>query len=131
MGKTIVKTDDAPAAIGPYSQGVVIKADSLLFSAGQIPLNPQTGALVEGDIIVQTKQALDNLKAVLEAGGSGLDNVIKTTVFLKDMNDFSEMNGVYASYFEEDPPARSAVEVARLPKDVLIEIECVAAVFSE
>jgi 2-iminobutanoate/2-iminopropanoate deaminase len=128
MGRTIVKTNNAPAAIGPYSQGVVVQAESLLFTAGQIPMDPETGKLVEGDIAVQTKQALENVKAVVEAGGSNLKNVIKTTVFLKDMNDFLEMNRVYESYFNENPPARSAVEVARLPKDVRIEIECVAAV---
>jgi 2-iminobutanoate/2-iminopropanoate deaminase len=131
MGKTIVKTERAPGAIGPYNQGVVIEATRLLFTAGQIPLSPQTGSLVGGDIEKQTRQVLENVKAVVEAGGSDLKNVIKTTVFLKDMNDFPKMNRVYETYFDEDPPARSAVEVARLPKDVLIEIECIAAIIDE
>jgi len=98
MRRTIVKTENAPAAIGPYSQGVVVRTESLLFTAGQIPMDPKTGTLVEGDIAAQTRQALENVKAVVEAGGSNLQNVIKTTVFLKDMNDFSEMNRVYESF---------------------------------
>ena len=127
MGRTIIKTDLAPAAIGPYSQGVVVEAGSLVFTAGQIPLDPKTGELINGDIVAQTRQVLENVKAVLEAGGTSLENVIKTTVFLKDMNDFPEMNRVYETFFKNNPPARSAVEVARLPRDVDIEIECVAA----
>jgi len=127
MVRTIVKTDQAPEAIGPYSQGVVVEAGQLVFTAGQISMDPKTGCLVEGDIEVQTKRAIENLRAVLEAAGTGLDRVVKTTVFLKDMNDFPRMNRVYEAYFGENPPARSAVEVARLPKDVLIEIECVAS----
>ena len=130
MAKTVVKTDQAPPAIGPYSQGVVVDAGRLVFTAGQVALDPKTGNVVEGDIEIQTKQALENLRAVLEAAGSSLDRVVKTTVFLKDMNDFPRMNRVYETFFGENPPARSAVEVARLPKDVRIEVECVALVSS-
>lgn len=121
--KEIVATTGAPAAIGPYSQG--IKAGNLIITSGQIPLNPATGAFPEG-IEAQTKQSLENCRAVLEAVGAKLSDVIKTTVFLSDMNNFAAMNGVYAAFFPEDPPARSAVEVARLPKDAMIEIECIA-----
>jgi 2-iminobutanoate/2-iminopropanoate deaminase len=121
----IVHTDAAPAAVGAYSQAVV--TGGLVFTAGQIPLHPD-GHLVEGDVRVQTHQALDNLSAVLDAAGSGLDRAVKCTVFLADMNDFAAMNEVYGSYFVGDPPARSAVEVARLPRDVRVEIECVAEV---
>lgn len=125
--KQPVKTDKAPAAIGPYSQGV--EWDSkLVFTSGQIPLDPRTGQLVEGDIKAQTRQALENLKAVLEAGGSNLRKVIKCTVFLADMNDFAAMNQVYGEYFNQAPPARSAFQVARLPKDARIEIEAIAEI---
>ena len=130
MSRTIVKTDEAPEAIGPYSQGIIVESTRFVFTAGQIPLDPRVGCLVEGDIEVQTKQVLENITAVLEAASSGLDRVIKTTVFMKDMNDFPRMNRVYETYFKENPPARSAVEVARLPKDALVEIECVASVSS-
>ena len=121
----VVATTKAPAAIGPYSQGIIV--NGMFYSSGQIPLTA-TGELVEGDIVVQTHQVFANLKAVLEAAGSSLDQVVKTTVFMKDMNDFVAMNEVYASYFGEHKPARSAVEVARLPKDVKIEIEVLAIV---
>ena len=121
----VVATTNAPAAIGPYSQGIIV--NGMFYSSGQIPLTA-TGELVEGDIVVQTHQVFANLKAVLEAAGSSLDQVIKTTVFMKDMNDFVAMNEVYASHFGEHKPARSAVEVARLPKDVKIEIEVIAIV---
>ncbi len=126
MRRTIA-TDRAPGAIGPYSQGVTA-AGTLLFTAGQIAIDPGSGELVDGDIRVQTRQVLRNLSAVVEAAGGSLAGVVKTTVFLKDMNDFAAMNEVYAEFFGEDPPARSAVEVARLPKDVLIEVECIALV---
>ncbi|HBE73235.1 MAG TPA: reactive intermediate/imine deaminase [candidate division Zixibacteria bacterium] len=127
MMKQPVKTDKAPAAIGPYSQGV--EWDSkLVFTSGQIPLDPRTGQLVEGDIKAQTRQALENLKAVLEAGGSNLRKVIKCTVFLADMNDFAAMNEVYAEFFPQNPPARSAFQVARLPKDAGVEIEAIAEI---
>lgn len=127
--KQPVKTDKAPAAIGPYSQAIEVQNPAkLVFTSGQIPLVPATGALVEGDIKAQTTQALENLKAVLTAAGSSLHKVIKTTVFLADMNDFAAMNEVYATYFEGAPPARSAVQVARLPKDAKVEIEAIAEV---
>lgn len=123
MNKEIISTSNAPGAIGPYSQGVRI--GDLIYTSGQIPLNPKTGQMVEG-IQAQTKQSLENCKAIIEAAGSSLENVFKTTVFLSDMNDFSEMNAVYAEYFKENSPARSAVQVARLPKDAKIEIEMIA-----
>lgn len=122
--KKSINTNKAPAAIGPYSQGIDI--GNLIFSSGQIPVNPPTGEIAGGDIEEQTKQVLENLKNVLLADGSDLSKVIKTTVFIKDMNHFSKINEIYAQYFIEPYPARSCVEVARLPKDVLIEIEAVA-----
>lgn len=124
--REIVKTARAPEAIGPYSQAV--RAGSVIYTSGQIPIRPDTGELVRGDISKQTEQVLDNLKAVLEAGGSSLENVLKTTVFLKDMRDFTVVNAIYARYFTHDQPARSAVQVAKLPKDVSIEMEAVALV---
>ena len=123
--KNVIQTDKAPAAIGPYSQAV--QAGGLLITSGQLPLDPATGAFPEG-IEAQTKQSLTNVKSILEAAGTDMAHVIKTTVFLKDMNDFAAMNGVYATFFGEGGfPARSAVEVARLPKDALVEIEAIAA----
>ena len=119
----IIHTEKAPAAIGPYSQG--IQAGNLIITSGQLPINPATGAFPE-TIEEQTRQSLENCKAVLAASGAGMENVIKTTVFLSDMNNFAAMNGVYATFFEGACPARSAVEVARLPKDALVEIECIA-----
>ena len=121
--RQIVQTDSAPAAVGPYSQAV--RVGELLFTAGQIPLLPD-GTLVEGDVRAQTEQVMRNLAAVLEAGGSSLDRAVKCTCFLADMNDFAAVNEVYGSFFTSEPPARSAVQVARLPKDVRIEIEAVA-----
>ena len=122
--KEIISTPNAPAAIGPYSQA--IKAGNLLFISGQVPLEPATGEVVEGDITVQTHRVLDNVKAILAEAGADFSNVVKTTVFLKDMNDFVPMNRVYAEYYPENCPARSAVQVARLPKDVSVEIETIA-----
>jgi len=119
-----VETDRAPAAIGPYSQGIA--AGDLLFTAGQIPLDPDTMEMVGADVAEQTDRVLRNLAAVLEAGGSALDRVVKTTVFLADMGDFAAMNEVYARHFGEHRPARSAVEAAALPKGALVEIEAVA-----
>lgn len=124
MKKKIVNTADAPAAVGPYSQAV--RVGKLVYTAGQIPLDPTTGKVVEGDVSVQTERVLQNLKAVVEAAGSSLGQVIKTTVFLQDMNDFAAMNKVYSQFFTKNPPARSAVEVAALPLGVQVEIEAVA-----
>jgi len=124
MNKSVILTNDAPAPIGPYNQA--IKAGDMIFTAGQIAINPKSGQVEETTIEGQTKQAILNLKAILEKGGSDLGKVVKTTVFLKNMSDFVAMNGVYGEFFVENPPARSAVEVARLPKDVLVEIECIA-----
>jgi len=123
MSKQTINTQNAPAAIGPYSQGV--KVGNLVFASGQLPINTQSGELV-ADIEGATKQSLDNLKAILESAGSSMDKVVKTVVFLRDMNDFAAMNAVYATYFPSNPPARSAVQAARLPKDAIVEIEAVA-----
>lgn len=123
-GKKIVSTDKAPKAIGPYSQAIHI--ESLVFTAGQIGLDPVSGELVEGGVEAQTRQALQNLKAILEASDSGLNFVVKATVFLQDMNDYAKMNAVYGEFFSKNPPARSAVAVAALPKGALVEIEVVA-----
>src|SRR5690606_10715819 len=119
-------TNKSPAAIGPYSQG--IKVDNLLFISGQMPLDPNTGEVVSGTIKDQTVRAIENLKAILEEAGLTLDNVVKTTVFIKDMNEFANINEVYASYFTGTKPARSCVEVARLPRDVGVEIEAIAVI---
>ena len=129
MTRQIIQTENAPAPVGPYNQAIVASG-SLMFVAGQIPLDPKTGQLVGGDdVAAQTHQAIANLKAILEAGGASLESVVKTSVFLKDMNDFATMNQVYAEYFDEaSAPARACVEVARLPKDVRVEIECIAMV---
>ncbi|MDO3411447.1 RidA family protein [Saccharibacillus sp. CPCC 101409] len=121
--KKPISTDQAPGAIGPYSQAV--SAGPFIFASGQLGLNPQTGEFPSG-VEAQTKQSLDNVRAILEAAGSGLDKVVKATVFLKDMNDFAKVNAVYGSFFSQPYPARSAVEVARLPKDALVEIEVIA-----
>ncbi|MFN7924892.1 MAG: RidA family protein [Bryobacteraceae bacterium] len=119
-----IHTDAAPKAIGPYSQAVV--HHGVAYLSGQIPLDPATGQVVEGDIAAQTERVLENLKAVLEGCGSGLHRVLKTTVFLADMTEFPKMNEVYGRYFPENPPARSTVQVARLPRDVRVEIDCIA-----
>jgi 2-iminobutanoate/2-iminopropanoate deaminase len=124
--KEVISTEKAPKAIGPYSQA--IKANGLIFSAGQIAFDPATGQIVEGDIVRQTARVLENLKAIVEAAGSSLDKAVKATVFLKDMNDFGAMNEVYTRYFPTHPPARSTVEVTRLPRDVRVEIDLIALV---
>jgi 2-iminobutanoate/2-iminopropanoate deaminase len=123
-GKKIVITDKAPKAIGPYSQA--IRTENLIFTAGQIGLDPATMEIVQGGVEAETKQALTNLKHVLESADSGLNFVVKTLVFLHDMNDFATMNAIYTEFFPENPPARSTVQVAGLPKGALVEIECVA-----
>jgi 2-iminobutanoate/2-iminopropanoate deaminase len=124
MSIKVVSTEKAPAAIGPYSQAIV--TGNIVYTSGQIPVNPETGAIVSGGIEGQTRQVLENLKNVLEAAGSSLSKVVKMTVFIKDMNDFSKINEIYSGYFEKPYPARSCVEVSRLPKDVLVEMEAVA-----
>jgi 2-iminobutanoate/2-iminopropanoate deaminase len=124
--KKTVSTDHAPKAIGPYTQAII--ANGFAFLSGQIPLDPATNTLVEGDIAVQTERVMQNVRAVLEACGSSLGQVVKTTVFLKDMGEFAKMNEVYGRHFSENPPARSTVEAARLPRDVRVEIDCIALV---
>ena len=121
--KQIISTDRGPKAIGPYSQAV--KANGFLFVSGQVCLDPKTQQLVEGDISKQTERVMENLKGIVEAAGSSLAHVVKTTVFLSDMNDFAAMNAVYGKYFPSDPPARATVQVSRLPKDVKVEIEVI------
>lgn len=123
--KDVVLTDRGPKPIGPYSQA--IKSNGFLFASGQIAFDPKTGEMVGDDIRLQTERVLENVKAILEAGGVNLLHVVKTTVFLKDMNDFAAMNEVYARYFTAAPPARSTVQAARLPKDALVEIEVIAS----
>jgi 2-iminobutanoate/2-iminopropanoate deaminase len=127
--KKIIRTNDAPAPVGPYNQAIAAQGQ-LVFVAGQIALDPATGAIVgEGDVAAQTERAMTSLQAILAAAGATLSDVVRTTVFLKDMNDFGAMNAIYAQYFEESAaPARACVEVARLPKDVLVEIDCIAVV---
>jgi 2-iminobutanoate/2-iminopropanoate deaminase len=124
--RDVISTDRAPKAIGPYSQAIV--SNGFAFLSGQIPLDPASGQLVEGDIAAQTERVLENLKSVLESAGASLANVVKTTVFLKDMGEFAKMNEIYARYFPSNPPARSTVEAARLPRDVRVEIDCIALV---
>ncbi len=124
MSKTTVSAQKAPAAIGPYSQAV--KIGDFVFTSGQIPINPSSGAIVTGGVEAQARQALQNLEEVLKAAGASLATVLKTTLFIKNMDDFARVNDVYACFFRSEPPARSCVEVARLPKDVLVEVEAVA-----
>ena len=124
MEKSVISTNNAPAAIGPYSQA--IKVGNLVFISGQIPIIPATGEILRGDIKLQTKQVLENLKNILDAAGSCIDNVVKTTVFMKDLNDYTAINDVYKEFFTDKPPARAAVQAARLPRDVGVEIEAIA-----
>jgi 2-iminobutanoate/2-iminopropanoate deaminase len=126
MTKKAISTEAAPKAIGPYSQAIV--NNGVAYLSGQIPLDPKTGQIVAGDIVQQTERVFENIKGLLEAAGASFDSVLKTTVFLLDMADFTRMNEVYARYFPQDPPARSTVQAARLPRDVRVEIECIAAV---
>lgn len=124
MEKSVISTKNAPAAIGPYSQA--IKAGNLVFISGQIPIIPATGEILRGDIKLQTRQVLENLNNILDAAGSCIDNVVKTTVFMKDLNDYTAINDVYKEFFTDKPPARAAVQAARLPRDVGVEIEAIA-----
>lgn len=124
MEKAVIVTNTAPAAIGPYSQA--IRMGNMVFLSGQIPLHPATGEIVQGDIKVQTRQVLENLKCILEAAGSSLDKVVKTTIFMKDLNDYAAVNDVYREYFPHKPPARAAVQAAKLPRDAGVEIEAIA-----
>ena len=123
MKREVINTKNAPGAIGPYSQGIIV--GDFVYTSGQIPINPATG-VVETDIKVATKQSMENVKAILEAAGTSLEKVIKTSIFLKDLNDFAVVNEIYGTYFSENPPARSCVQVAKLPKDAVIEIEAIA-----
>ena len=124
MKKKVVQTDEAPKAVGPYSQAIGV--GNLMFLSGQIPINPVTGEMVEGDIRAQTRQVLENIKAVLKSEGLGMESVVKTTIYLRDMANYSEVNGVYSTYFSSSPPARSTVEVSNLPKNASVEIEAIA-----
>ncbi|MGI6485933.1 MAG: RidA family protein [Thermoanaerobacterales bacterium] len=126
MDKKVISTEKAPAAIGPYSQAV--KSGGFLFASGQIPLNPATGKIVDGGIQEQTKQVLENVQGLLESLGASMDNIVKTTLFIADMDDFATINDIYSGYFKNSPPARSCVEVSRLPKDVKIEMEFIASI---
>src|SRR4030042_962399 len=127
MGKRVIHTDRAPKAIGPYSQA--IQAGNFLFLSGQIPIDPKTGELVKGDIRQQTRQVLENMKGVLESQKLGMEDVVKATIFLKDIGNFNQVNEVYAAYFPSSPPARSTVEVAKLPRGAEIEIEAIALIY--
>jgi 2-iminobutanoate/2-iminopropanoate deaminase len=129
MSKKVIRTQDAPAPVGPYNQAIAVSGD-LVFVAGQIPLDAGSGEIVGvGDVTRQTQQVMANLEAILQASGAGFDDVVKTTVFLADMNDFAAMNAVYGSFFDEaTAPARACVQVSRLPKDVLVEIDCIAVI---
>jgi 2-iminobutanoate/2-iminopropanoate deaminase len=128
MERTIVKTDQAPAAIGPYSQAVIVPVggQKMIFCSGQVALDPRTGVMLEGDVAAQTHATLANVAAVLAAAGAGFEHVVKTTIFLADMNDFAAVNAIYGEKFPKDPPARSTVQAARLPRDARVEIEVLA-----
>lgn len=126
--REVIKTSSAPAAIGPYSQGIRVSAGKMLFTAGQVPLDPATGQMVAGDIKAQTRRVLENIKAILQAAGASFENVAKTTVFMTDLNEFAAMNEVYAEYFATNPPARSTVEVRALPRGAKVEIETMAII---
>ena len=126
--KKIVNTKEAPAAIGPYSQGVSVEGGLTVFLSGQIALDPATGQIVEGGVEAETKQVMKNIEALLKEVGANFENVVKTTIFLKDFNDFATVNQLYGAHFAKNPPARSTVEVARLPRDAKIEIECIVSI---
>jgi 2-iminobutanoate/2-iminopropanoate deaminase len=126
MPKIIIQTENAPKAVGPYSQALKVEGESLIFVSGQIALDPKTGERIAGGIVQETRQVIENIKAILESVGSGLEKVVKTTVFLHSMDDFGVMNEVYNKYFTSDPPTRSTIEVSRLPKGMKVEIEAIA-----
>jgi 2-iminobutanoate/2-iminopropanoate deaminase len=130
MHKTIVRTAEAPAAIGPYSQAVTVQVGDkrMIFTSGQVALDPKTGAMIDGDVEAQTRQVIANLGAVLTAAGAGFEHVVKTTIFLANMDDFAKVNTIYGEHFATDPPARSTVQAARLPRDAKVEIEAVALI---
>ncbi|MFO7889595.1 MAG: RidA family protein [bacterium] len=128
MSKKAVHTNQAPKAVGPYNQGIITDCEDLFFSAGQIGLDPKKNSLISSSFKLQAEQALKNLQAVLTEAGSSLDEVVKVTVYLKNIDDFNEFNKIYATFFKHNPPARSAIEVAALPKNALIEIECIACI---
>ncbi|WP_424768198.1 RidA family protein [Paenibacillus sp. sgz302251] len=122
--RKVIHSDKAPAAVGPYSQGIQI--GNMIFASGQLPLDPATGNTPGDDVVSQTVQALENLREVLAAAGAGFEDVVKTTVYMRDLNDFAEVNRVYGSYFNEEPPARVCIEISRMPRDVLVEIDAIA-----
>jgi 2-iminobutanoate/2-iminopropanoate deaminase len=130
MHKTIVRTAEAPAAVGPYSQAVTVQVGDkrMIFTSGQVALDPKSGAMIEGDVEAQTRQVIANLDAVLTAAGAGFEHVVKTTIFLASMDDFAKVNAIYGERFATDPPARSTVQAARLPRDAKVEIEAVALI---
>lgn len=128
MARETIQTEKAPKAIGPYAQAVKVDCGKMIFCSGQIPLDPKTGEMIEGDIAAQTRQVMENLREVLAAGGATFENVVRCNIFLADMNDFGIVNEVYGEYFPENPPSRATVEVARLPKDARVEIDCIAVI---
>ena len=127
MARDVITTNDAPKAIGPYSQAIRVTGGTTIYCSGQIPLDPATGEMVQGDVAAQTVRVMENLKAVLAAAGAGFENVVRCNIFLADMNDFGKVNEVYGRYFTSNPPSRATVQVARLPRDSRVEIDCVAA----
>lgn len=128
MARETIQTEKAPKAIGPYSQAVKVDCGKMIFCSGQIPLDPKTGAMIEGDVAAQTRQVMENLRAVLEAAGAGFEHVVRCNIFLADMNDFGVVNEVYGQYFPQNPPSRATVQVARLPRDARVEIDCIAVI---
>jgi len=127
MARDVIQTNDAPKAIGPYSQAIRVTGGTTVYCSGQIPLDPTTGEMIQGDVAAQTVQVMENLKAVLAAAGAGFEHVVRCNIFLADMNDFGKVNEVYGRYFTSNPPSRATVQVARLPRDSRVEIDCVAA----